>query len=92
MSVPRSHGTVGRYVDVQVTGALNMLVQNSTQLESNIVSVERMVEYITLPQEVGVCVCARARVRACVGVRMCMFVCVCAVSYTHLTLPTIDDV
>ena len=73
MSVPRSHGPVGRYLDVQVTGALNMLVQNSTQLESNIVSVERMVEYITLPQEVCVCVC----VRACVSVCMCMFVCVC---------------
>nr|KAG5685762.1 hypothetical protein BaRGS_004408 [Batillaria attramentaria] len=37
-----------------VTTAMNVLVQNSTQLESNIVSVERMVEYISLPQEVGV--------------------------------------
>ena len=29
-----------------------MLVQNSTQLESNVVSVERLVEYISLPHEV----------------------------------------
>lgn len=36
----------------QVTMALNMLVQNSTQLESNIVSVERIVEYSNLEQEV----------------------------------------
>lgn len=36
---------------LQVTMALNTLVQNSTQLESNIVSVERIVEYVDLPQE-----------------------------------------
>ena len=77
MSVPRSHGPVSRYVDVQVTGALNMLVQNSTQLESNIVSVERMVEYITLPQEVGVCVCVCVCARACVRRCVHVYVCVC---------------
>ena len=39
-------------------------------------------------------VCVRACVRACVYVcvracvRACVYVCVCAVSYTHLTLPT----
>ncbi|KAH9499530.1 Multidrug resistance-associated protein 1 [Bulinus truncatus] len=36
---------------LQITNALNELVQNSTQLESNIVSVERIVEYSNLPQE-----------------------------------------
>ncbi|XP_076438353.1 ATP-binding cassette sub-family C member 3-like [Babylonia areolata] len=48
-----SAGLVGLSVSyaLRVTGALNQLVQNSTQLESNIVSVERMVEYIALPQE-----------------------------------------
>ena len=70
VSVPWSHGPVCPYVDVQVTGALNMLVLHSTQLESNIVSVERMVEYITLPQEVRACVCVRVEWG-------CMFVCVC---------------
>lgn len=39
----------------QITTALNMLAQNSTQLESNIVSVERIVEYVSLTQEVSVC-------------------------------------
>ena len=43
---------------------------------------------------VYVIVCARDY--AFVGlpgcVRACVCVCVCAVSYTHLTLPTIDDV
>ncbi|XP_012946646.1 multidrug resistance-associated protein 1 [Aplysia californica] len=36
---------------LQVTSTLNELVQNSTQLESNVVSVERIVEYSKLPQE-----------------------------------------
>ncbi|CAG5118189.1 unnamed protein product [Candidula unifasciata] len=36
---------------LQVTSTLNELVQNSTQLESNVVSVERIVEYSRLPQE-----------------------------------------
>ncbi|XP_055893890.1 multidrug resistance-associated protein 1-like isoform X1 [Biomphalaria glabrata] len=36
---------------LQITTALNELVQNSTQLESNVVSVERIVEYSKLPQE-----------------------------------------
>ena len=42
-------------------------------------------------------VCERAYVRACVRecdarVCVCVCVCVCAVSYTHLTLPTIRRV
>ncbi|CAL1540697.1 unnamed protein product [Lymnaea stagnalis] len=36
---------------LQVTSTLNELIQNSTQLESNVVSVERIVEYSKLPQE-----------------------------------------
>nr|KAG5688633.1 hypothetical protein BaRGS_017487 [Batillaria attramentaria] len=36
---------------LQVTSSLNMLVQNSTLLESNVISVERIVEYSKLPQE-----------------------------------------
>ncbi|XP_059153099.1 multidrug resistance-associated protein 1-like [Physella acuta] len=36
---------------LQVTSSLNELVQNATQLESNVVSVERIVEYSMLPQE-----------------------------------------
>ena len=38
-----------------------------------------------------VCVCACVHVRVCVCVCACV-VCVCAVSYTHLTLPTMPDV
>ncbi|XP_070202775.1 multidrug resistance-associated protein 1-like [Littorina saxatilis] len=36
---------------LQVTAILTKMIQNSTQLESNIISVERLVEYIKLPQE-----------------------------------------
>ncbi|XP_067656381.1 multidrug resistance-associated protein 1-like [Haliotis asinina] len=48
-----SGGMVGLSVmyAVQVTAALNMLVQVTTQLETNIVSVERIVEYSSLPTE-----------------------------------------
>ncbi|XP_046571958.1 LOW QUALITY PROTEIN: multidrug resistance-associated protein 1-like [Haliotis rubra] len=48
-----SGGMVGLSVmyAVQVTAALNMLVQVTTQLETNIVSVERIVEYTNLPTE-----------------------------------------
>ncbi|KAJ6217441.1 hypothetical protein RDWZM_008598 [Blomia tropicalis] len=34
-----------------ITGTLNMLVRSFTDLESNIVSVERLIEYTELPQE-----------------------------------------
>ena len=37
----------------QITNTLSDLVQNSTMLESNVVSVERIVEYSRLPQEVS---------------------------------------
>ncbi|XP_048254590.1 multidrug resistance-associated protein 1-like [Haliotis rufescens] len=48
-----SGGMVGLSVmyAVQVTSALNILVQVTTQLETNIVSVERIVEYTELPAE-----------------------------------------
>ncbi|XP_070201565.1 ATP-binding cassette sub-family C member 3-like [Littorina saxatilis] len=36
---------------LQITQTVTKLVQNATQVESNIVSVERMVEYIVLPRE-----------------------------------------
>lgn len=38
---------------IQVTNSLNMLLQNATQLETNSVSVERIVEYSNLPFEVS---------------------------------------
>ena len=43
------------------------------------------------PSPGGCCECVCVCVCACVCVH-CVCVCVCAVSYTHLTLPTIDDV
>ena len=39
-----------------------------------------------------VAVCVRVCVCVCVYVCVCVCVCVCAVSYTHLTLPTIVGV
>ena len=44
------------------------------------------VGFVCMRVRASVCVCVRARARPRLRMR------VCAVSYTHLTLPTIDDV
>ena len=40
---------------LQVTERLAMLVQNTCDAEANVVSIERILEYTTLPSEVYMC-------------------------------------
>ena len=48
-----SAGTVGLMITyaMQITNSFNMLVRSSSQIEANIVSVERINEYAALPPE-----------------------------------------
>lgn len=45
--------TVG--VSVQITGALNWMVRQTSELETNVVAVERTKEYTETPNEVHAC-------------------------------------